>query len=90
MNTTLAIDPKLAAGAGLGPSISFVLWVVLYMLIDRVHQFAAEDPMVFGGLIVATGAVIGGVLGWLTRNAASPVPGDGANIAASLEETSQP
>lgn len=90
MNTTTAIDPKLAVGAGVGPSLAFVLWTVLYMLVDRVHDFAQDDPLVFGSLILATGAVFGGVLGYFTRNAASPIPGDGASIERSLEELPPP
>ena len=84
MNTTLAIDPKLAA-ATLGQAASVLIWTFLTLFITRIEQFAGTDPQAFAAAVGATGIVIGGLWGWATRNAASPIPGDGANIALSLE-----
>lgn len=70
------IDPKLASGAGVGPAAAVVLWIVLYMTFGTVRTFAEDDPLTFGLLITATGALFGGLLGYWTRNAASPLPAD--------------
>jgi len=70
------IDPKLASGAGLGPALAVVVWIVAYMLSGTVRTFAEDDPLTFGLLITATGAVFGGLLGYRVRNAGSPLPAD--------------
>lgn len=70
------IDPKLATGAGLGPALAFVLWIVAYMVFGTVRQFARDEPMIFGLVITATGAVLGGLLGYLVPNASSPIKGE--------------
>lgn len=84
------IDPKLAAGAGLGPAAALVLWVIAYMVFGTVREFAATEPMIFGLVVTATGTVLGGLLGYRIPNAASPVKGDGVGIEQSIEEMTAP
>lgn len=95
MNTNLALDPKLSA-SGLGQAASTILWVLLLALIPDLRDALlsvgtdgipdAAGTSIVAVLVGATGLLFSIPFGWWVKNAASPVEGDGASFAASIEE----